>query len=105
MSVWKDKTDFEINKLVGECLGLDLSGITEEINLMYDSVKDYCNEPSRAWPIIELIFSKGVTLIINDTGVTTGNLGEDLNGESLDVDCKPLRAAMIVYLEINGVKP
>ncbi len=67
-------------------------------------VKDYCNNPSDAWSIIELIFESGVTLMVNGGGVTTRSYTTlwqhqiDLNGGN------KLRAAMIVYLMMNEEK-
>lgn len=59
---------------------------------------DYCTNPNDAWPIIEDVFSKGVSFAINSGGIMTGNLGAKYGGIKLDIECSPLRAAMIVYI-------
>lgn len=113
--MYEDMTDFEINKAVCATKGVKvddeqyegLCDRDERIVLCRDELGmsigvDYCNDPADAWPIIELIFRAGVTLMINDSGVTTSNLGEKYGGKSIDVNCKPLRAAMIVYLETKA---
>tara|TARA_R110000851_G_scaffold260655_2_gene413206 strand:- start:54 stop:350 length:297 start_codon:yes stop_codon:yes gene_type:complete len=51
----KDKkySEFDINKRCAELMGIDCSGIREDIQLMYGIPVDYCNNPSDTWPIIE----------------------------------------------------
>lgn len=55
-------SDFEINKRVGIALGKEFMpddcqdfglSVFPEVMLRNGDVKDYCNEPNDAWPIIE----------------------------------------------------
>ena len=94
-------SDFEINKAVATALGMDVSGATEENNMMYDYVRDVCNNPSDAWPIIH-----GNDIMLNP------NCADELwkaeqgfrekpsgfYGVATAYNKNPLRAAMIVYL-------
>lgn len=124
---YNEMSDFEINKAVAKAVGRmaktefdsGFIGFTKSYHEMYPSTvwtaavdaegyqceaweqTDYCNDPSDAWPIIELLFSQGITLIMNDTGVMTNNAGVKFNGKSFDVEGSPLRAAMIVYLTMQ----
>lgn len=96
---YEEMSDFEINKTVCLALGYDVSGVTESINQMTDAVKDYCNSPSDAWPII----------VDNEIGVTPhgekcmannfnpSNVGS-YQVQTMSYDKNPLRAAMIVFL-------
>lgn len=104
MSDWENKTDFEINKLVGESLGLDLSGINEEINRMYDSVKDYCNDPSRAWPIM---MENNISIRLRNGMFKNESHCYPIarSGNIWHSDKNALRATMIVFLKLKGVKP
>ena len=93
MKDYSKMSDFEINKAVTTALGMDVSGATEENNIMYGYVPDICNNPSDAWPIIN----------IERIGVYPSE-GPDFmpwiaakNAFSV-TDKNPLRAAMIVYL-------
>ena len=52
MKDYSKMSDFEINKAVTTALGMDVSGATEENNIMYGYVPDICNNPSDAWPVI-----------------------------------------------------
>lgn len=95
-------SDFEINKRVGIALGKELmpdscqdfglSGFPE-VMLRNGDMKDYCNDPADAWPIIESNFialhplkHKSVWIAISD------------DQEHTVRDEKPLRAAMIIFL-------
>lgn len=92
-------SDFEINKAVATALGMDVSGATEENNMMYDYVRDVCNNPSDAWPIMKESLI-GVTP--DEDGVTMHFYGDwtaMAHCKNLQfTDKNPLRAAMIVYL-------
>ena len=72
--------------------------ISEKLNAKNseESLLDFCNDPACAWEVISRIFNAGLTLAMNESGVCTGNLGVAFDGMALDVDDKPLRAAMIV---------
>ena len=116
MSKWQDKSDFEINKAVatlkfkpsrieqyGRSVYMEFHGISS-LNQTFDG----CNNPSDAW------------WIMKSHGICTLSEGGELVGAATDsyesyepygnivhsvYDKNPLRAAMIVYLEMNGVKP
>jgi len=115
MSDWQDKSDFEINKSVA--LAQDEDGDVEKITQRESMVKSIssialikfkgyaslekfnpCNNPSDAWPII----------LENDIIIEPRKSNTSLayiKGDAPNEDKNPLRAAMIVYLEMNGVKP
>ncbi|EDT7188355.1 DUF2591 domain-containing protein [Salmonella enterica subsp. enterica] len=111
--------DFEINKMVAIILGKDLmpddcqdfglSGFPE-VMLRSGDYKDYCNNPADAWPIFlsklisvepdyefidpseEQVFASGAWIAEHFDG----------KGEHLQyVDINPLRAAMIVFLQMQ----
>ena len=92
MKDYSKMSDFEINKAVATALGMDVSGATEENNIMYGYVPDICSNPSDAMPI----------LIENRISLTWVN-GE-CRASSVKAgyheysDKNALRAAMIVYL-------
>ena len=99
MKDYSKMSDFEINKAVATALGMDVSGATEENNMMYDYVRDVCNNPSDAWPIMKESLI-GVTP--DEDGVTMHFYGDwtaRAHCKNLQfTDKNPLRAAMIVYL-------
>ena len=105
MKDYSKMSDFEINKAVATALGMDVSGATEENNIMYGYVDDYCNNPSDAWPII---MEYQISIVKYE-----GPEKWDAHGGGVCVDydhciisssdCSysnknPLRAAMIVFL-------
>ena len=98
MKDYSKMSDFEINKAVSTALGMDVSGATEENNMMYGYVPDICNNPSDAMPI----------LIENRISLTWVN-GE-CRASSVKAgyheysDKNALRAAMIVYLMMKDVE-
>ena len=102
MKDYSKMSDFEINKAVATALGMDVSGATEENNMMYDYVRDYCNNPSDAWPIILV---NGISVCSPEHCITPNEWAAG-RYESFDLYAKrlhhgsknPLRAAMIVYL-------
>lgn len=124
MSDWQDKSDFEINKAVTVALGVE---VTEGEFLKYQEANkprvpakqdcpvhiwvDYCNNPSDSWPII--IENKISVEYDQSCDVWIAHQGDYLMGKYVSAckyryqheDKNPLRAAMIVYLEMNGVKP
>lgn len=104
MKDYSAMSDFEINKAVAFKLGLDWSGVTEENRFFYQTA-DYCNNPADAWPIIE---KHGITLAFDgsDWWATSDACWVDgcewqIEGE---INRKPLRAAMIVYLQMMEQK-
>ena len=120
MSKWQDKTDFEINKAVA---WLNWKGSTVSMsdtsmpmsscevckdNNVINANFDPCNNPSDAWPIIleRNIAISPTSLCVFDIAIKD-NVGwcADCGDEVVVIDKNPLRAAMIVYLQISGVKP
>ena len=53
-------SDFEVNKALCIKLGHDVSGISEQRNMMTDAVTDYCNNPNDIMP---LAFERGISII------------------------------------------
>ena len=101
MKDYSKMSDFEINKAVATALGMDVSGATEENNIMYGYVDDYCNNPSDAWPIIH-----GNDIMLNpncadELWKAEQGFREKPSGfysAATAYSNNPLRAAMIVYL-------
>ena len=103
---YNELTDFEINKLVAEKRGLNLTegqhyaptvGYLEK-GKGFKRV-DYCNNPSDAWPIIlENKISMQHNVLTRGADWFAGVYCFD--GEPIETDYmdNPLRAAMIVYL-------
>ena len=113
MSDWQDKSKLEINKAVAEidprfesCVDVEFFA-NDENDQAVDVVSqgvfictvDYFYNPSDAWPII--LESK----IAIEPIVCFGDLWQANIKHHKEVCGNPLRAAMIVYLEMNGVKP
>ena len=107
MSEWQDKSNFEINKAVASivCDGLkvDDGKVFGRINrdgvINVSTIVDYCNNPQDAWPII--LENK----IAIEPIVCFGDLWQANIKHHKEVCANPLRAAMIAYLEMKGVKP
>ena len=119
---FKQLSKFEINKLVCEKLGyqvqhdfLDgLLGFTEAYHNKYpDTVwaikhdmegwEQLCptNDAGDAWEAVQAIFDSGITLVMNNSGVSTGNLGEKYNGHCAEIHFDPTHAAMILFLALD----
>ena len=117
---WDDWSDLEVNKAVYEALGLtpdDLDILVESMpnqlveampfmSKAYEDVciyygKDYCNNPADMWPII---VDNGISIHAQDDYFDTWEAtGKQVNDSASHKN--PLRAAAIVFLEMNGVKP
>lgn len=109
MSEWKDKSDFEINKAVAKLLGLKLfeGSVTKKtgdkwVRVIPSRNFDPCNNWADAGPItdgnkisIEYRGHKSLKPVAKRFGSNSHNIADE----------NVLRAAMIVYLEMNGVKP
>ena len=101
MKDYRNMSDFEINKAVATALGMDVSGATEENNIMYGYVHDICNNPSDALPII---FENGISVCSPEHCLTPDEWWAEKHFHCASISslkCKdknPLRAAMIVYL-------
>lgn len=111
MKDYSKMSDFEINKAVAACLGVEVQewngkifgGVERSIDNVTSvvGVIDYCNNPSDAWPIIH-----GNDIMLNP------NCADELwkaeqgfrekpsgfYGVATAYNKNPLRAAMIVYL-------
>ena len=92
MKDYRKMSDFEINKAVATALGMDVSGATEENNIMHGCLDDICNNPSDAWYVMEE----------NKIGIAFVNgewrASSVMAGYHEYSDKNALRAAMIVYL-------
>lgn len=109
---YDELSNFEINKLVAESLGLDAIGQSERENnssiWLYDlqAYVDYCNNPNDAWPIIA---SSKIDLEWNKKDCCAARyytILEDLHNKK-DIhyhNKNPLRAAMIVFLMMKEEK-
>ncbi|WP_312212382.1 phage protein NinX family protein [Pseudescherichia sp.] len=115
-------SDFEINKAVAESVFIDREGLEvvrsmparNEVTVFADkkgelvciAAADYCNNAAAAWPIIT---EKNISIILDNPTMpcATANardLFDDANPiVSVSYD-KPLRAAMIVYLQLQEAK-
>ena len=92
MKDYSKMSDFEIDKAVSTALGMDVSGATEENNIMYGYVDDICNNPSDAWPIMDE-HKIGLTFVNGEWRASSVKAGYHEFS-----DAKAFRAAMIVYL-------
>ena len=107
MKDYSAMSDFEINKLVAHkiyggyetaegCVFVDASGDGENL-ILISGVYDPCNNPADAWPII----------LVNKISINhwcTGEWTADaIDGDFVFSDA-PLRAAMIVYLQMMEQK-
>jgi hypothetical protein len=97
----KEYTEFEINKRCAELMGIDCSGITEIMQLMYGVPLNYCTNPVHTWHIIEKCWDElmCVNNVILGGGVYSSNTEWD---EIIDKhNCTKLVAACICFIEIN----
>lgn len=94
MSEWQNKSDKEINVAVEKLTGM----YCEDILGKHTPTCNYCNNPSDAWPIIDKTWAE------LNSKMTRSYTSKWQNQIDLNSGNK-LRAAMIVYLEMNGVKP
>ena len=109
---FSELSDFEINKLVAEALG-DYTPVPEgcesevlgSVECYYGKTigifqchNDYCNNPNDAWPII---LDNRIDLTALKCEPKTWLAS---NGDFYFRDENPLRAAMIVYLQLHKDK-
>lgn len=103
-------SDFEINKRVGIALGKELMpddcqdfglSVFPEVILRNGDIKDYCNDPADAWPIITK--AKISLLSVDCIDGSSSWLAKSKVCPSRG-DSNPLRAAMIVFLMMQDVK-
>ena len=85
-------SDKEINILVGS-----IKGFANKIAAQ-NGLRDYCNNPADAWPIIE---SNGIGMRKQQNGLWCATR---IGGAYPIYDDKPLRAAMIVFLLMQEEK-
>jgi len=106
MNNWKNKSDFETNKSVAILEGLNLcEGQHYKPKAAYWSggceMFDPCNNPSDSWPIIQRN-----NIATQPRPSSNEWFAFSICENEFEVIGKnPLRAAMIVYLEMNGVEP
>lgn len=116
MKTWDDLSDLEISKNIGFIVGSLPKGKTE--SFYEKKCPDYCNNPADMWPII---VENGISLVKLKNGyqavssnwnymdITSYDYINDYNIGGDEVhqygDKNPLRAAAIVFLMMNGVKP
>lgn len=117
-------TDFEINSAVHNALmkepyKLEFLGndkirwtkkgsdvVTEKVAYGKTTLKDYCNNAADAWPIIT---ENNISIILDNPTMpcATANardLFDDADPIASVVYDKPLRAAMLVYLQLQEAK-
>lgn len=130
MKTWDDLSDFEINKTLfpftkyfGECKDIMQKKNPNRSAVMWGDGANWfefdgCNNPAHMWQIIT---ENGISLIKLKVGYVAVSPNWDyidLNGDSNIENCciglrgvvdygheKPLRAAAIVFLMMNGVNP
>ena len=114
---YEELSDFDINKLVAEALGINVPKESNYIsyghNMVYSTngyvnkviVKDCCNNPSDAWPII---MENNIDLVcpLSDGGwVACDDYDYSQHDEAYEYFISrhknPLRAAMIVFLKMQ----
>lgn len=112
---YEEMSDFDINVSIAESLGLnwycaagdghtggwECCSIKELMVNDYSRLKDYCNNPSDAWPFIVGMISGGCIVQILQAGVIVTLQG---GGHIQFMDKNPLRAAMIVFLMMQESK-
>lgn len=115
MSDWKNKTDFEINKAVALLVGLSVDSEQhcphgrDGVVLCHDECGisvaiDYCDNPFDAWPII---IENNISIRLRRGMFKNENYCNPIarSGNVWCSDKNALRAAMIVFLKLKGVKP
>ena len=93
----KEYTEFEINKRCAELMGIDCSGIREDIQLMYGIPLNYCSNPADTWPIIEKCWDDLMVVDMTDYYAQWDLLMCEHN-------CTKLVAACICFIEISDAK-
>lgn len=112
MNKYRDKSDFEINKVVAIALG-KVIGIRPDSNIIYliggDELIEFapCNNPVDAMPII---FDNNISLIFSHkeyplaTNNPSGLFRDALPPENIVTNKNPLRAAMEVFLMMKDAE-
>lgn len=100
---YEDMSDFEINCRVHAEV-MQISGLNSF------KAKDYCNNPSDAWPVItgsniSIIATDSEWIALPDNAVIDGITGDATSmiyvGDECIIGKNPLRAAMIVFLKMQ----
>lgn len=95
-------SDFEVNKALCIKLGYDVSGISEQRNMMTDAVADYCKNPSDIMPLafecrISINFCPHLDAWTASAWKKTGKM-ESTMVNSFRCDTNPLRAIACLIL-------
>lgn len=108
MKNYEEMSDFEINKAVALIVGVSFNDDGEPVRFVECDTGSYadfneiefdpCNNPEDAWPIITNNFISVIPSTHRDIWFADGQGGETT------FDTNPLRAAMIVFLEMNEDK-
>lgn len=102
---YEDMSDFEINCRVHAEV-MQISGLNSF------KAKDYCNNPSDAWPVItgnniSIVATDSEWISLPDNAVIDGITGDATSmiyvGDECVIGKNPLRAAMIVFLRTHEV--
>lgn len=100
---YEDMSDFEINCRVHAEV-MQISGLNSF------KAKDYCNNPSDAWPVITgnnipIVATDSEWIALPDNAVIDGITGDATSmiyvGDECIIGKNPLRAAMIVFLKMQ----
>lgn len=118
MKTWNDWSDLEINRKVAEVLGKKVV----QHSMMFEGkvwviegdngierLPDYCNDVVHAWPImikhhISIDLCSPTRWLVYGVDVPMDNRHYAYSGKIHTFDKNPLRAAMIVFLMMNGVE-
>jgi hypothetical protein len=108
MKMYEEMTDFEINRKVAVRSGGYAGKVNDSetkvkesdksTNGLFYTERDYCNDPSDAWPII---MGNKIDIQHRDGFNTTCAR----NCSNMSAHKNPLRAAMIVFLMITEEEP
>lgn len=107
-------TDIEINARVSRALYGDVSrGIRWHQMELASGAVDYCNRVEDAWPVItgnniSIVATDSEWIALPDNAVIDGITGDATSmiyvGDECVIGKNPLRAAMIVFLEMQEAK-
>lgn len=108
MTDYRKVPDYEINARVGESLGMTAHFIEHDGRVKFrdekgriQGTKDYCNNPSDAWPIIT---ENKINIDFRDS-IKAGPMARLCRDNGIyAVDKNPLRAAMIVFLMMKDAE-
>ena len=99
---YSELSDFEINKLVAEKLGQDLSGVNETNQFNYN-IADYCTNPEYSFPITT---DNGISITLHGkVWIAWADKPVGCSGKTqvreFSYHENPQRAAMEVFLKIG----